>query len=470
MTTTTRSASGGTGLRRPRAAGILLTAIILIGLTYVASTLRPATQPGGATGAGVPVPVAIGLPGSAADAAATAMTPGSIGQIDRAIKVWAANLAAEPRDFISATTLASLYHARGRLTGDLADHQRALAAARTATEIAPSEPGARGIEAAILYTLHDFAGALDRAKALYRDDPAQLGALATMADAELELGRIADGRADFNRLASRATGPAVDIRLARLAFVTGDMRGALKLARTALATATVAAAAGETTDLGFYQYATGEYARLDGDSSAAAAGYRAALTTRPTDLGALVGLARIDADQGRTPEAIAGLEAAAAIQPQPETLGLLGDLLAASGDVAGANRQFATVRFIEQLGEIQSTVFDRVLIRFELDHGGASETVLAKARASLAGRPDTSGHDAVAWALYRLGRFEEAATEITAARADGAADARLLFHAGAVAIARGDASTGRSLVERAVALGPALDPIELAEARHLLGE
>ena len=58
-------------------------------------------------------------------------------QLDRGIKVWAANLVAEPRDFLSATTLAALYHERGRLTGDLADHQRALEAAQTAARSRP---------------------------------------------------------------------------------------------------------------------------------------------------------------------------------------------------------------------------------------------------------------------------------------------------------------------------------------------
>ena len=86
-------------------------------------------------------------------------------------------------------------------------------------------------------------------------------------------------------------------------------------------------------------------------------------------------------------------------------------------------------------------------------------------------RPDAdyTGHDTVAWALYRLGRFDEAAAEIKAAAADGAADARLLFHAGAIALARGDTSAGRKDLERALALGPALDPIERAEANRLLG-
>ena len=463
MTSATSSIPGRRGLRRPRAIGILVAAAAIVGMTYVSSVLlRPATP---ARTAIVPAAV-LGAPGAADPAA----VPGSVAQLDRGIKVWAANLAAEPRDFLSATTLAALYHERGRLTGDLADHQRALEAAQTAARVAPTEPAGRQLEAAIRYTLHDFSGAFADADALYRGDPTQLGALATRADAELELGRVGDARADYAVLSSHAAGPAVDIRLARLASVTGQPAEALRLARSARDGALAQAAAGETADVGFYQFAAGEYARLAGDAASARQGYAAALAVRDTDLGALVGLARIDAFDGQTSEAIAGLEKAAAIAPQPETLALLGDLRAATGDAAAASRQFETVRFIERLGEIASTVYDRALIRFELDHGSASDALLAKARTSLAGRPDTSGHDTVAWALYRLGRYDEASAEITAAAADGAADARLLFHRGAIALARGDAAGGRAALQSALALGPALDPIERAEAQRLLGQ
>jgi len=51
---------------------------------------------------------------------------------------------------------------------------------------------------------------------------------------------------------------------------------------------------------------------------------------------------------------------------------------------------------------------------------------------------------------------------------DGAADARFLFHRGAIAWAAGDASAGRADLERALAMGPALDPLERAEAEGLL--
>ena len=98
---------------------------------------------------------------------------GSIERIDRSITAWSKNLAANPLDFISATNLATLFHGRGRLSYDLGDHERALAAARTAIGIEPSHVPARALEATILFTLHDFEAAFAAADALVREDPGQ---------------------------------------------------------------------------------------------------------------------------------------------------------------------------------------------------------------------------------------------------------------------------------------------------------
>jgi tetratricopeptide (TPR) repeat protein len=471
MTTDVRTFTGRHGIRRPRMVGILAAACVLMVATYAVGALRPspssppARAGGGPAGPGAE-PGTLVAPGSTAD-----LVPGSIDQLDHAIAMWSANVAKEPRDFLSATTLASLYHERGRLNGDLADQQKALEAAVVAERAAPKETPARVLQAAIKFTLHDFQGAFGVAQAVVRDEPGNLGALATMADAELELGRVSDARADYDRLAAMpgTAGPALDVRLARLAYLSGDAAGAVERSRAALAATQTAAAAGQTVDLGFYEFAAAEYARLTGDVSSAKAGYEAALSARPTDLGALLGLARIEAFKGNPADAVATLRRAAAIAPQPETLGLLGDLESADGVAADGARQFQTIRFIEQLGEIQATVFDRVLLRFDLDHGTASEATLTKARASLAARPDAGGHDTVAWALYRLGRIREAATEIDAAGGAGSADARIVFHAGAIALAGGHAAAGRAALEHGLALGAALDPIERVEAHRLLG-
>ena len=462
MTTTTAPrTTSRMRVRRPRVVGVLIAAIALAATSYALSVTRPAPSPSRPANAAsaAAAPGEIGIPGSAVAQPAV----GSIGQIDHSIAAWSKNLAANPRDYLSADNLATLYHGRGRLTADLADQERALDATRTALRIAPSDPTARILEASIQFTIHDFEGAFATASALYASDPTQLGALATRADAELELGRIDAAAADYHALAAATSGAGVDVRLARLAYVTGDPASALARSRSALAQA---AAAGE--DPGFYDYAVAEYARLTGDPQAARAGYEAALKVRSTDLASLVGMARIDAFDGRMDAAIAGLERAAAIAPQPETLALLGDLLASRGETAAADDQFATVRLTGQLSALAGTVYDRQLIGFELDHGGATEATLAAARASLAARPDAAGHDLVAWALHRLGRDDAAAAESDAARATGIIDAKVLFHAGAIALGRGEADGGRALLRQALALGPALDPAARVEASSLL--
>ena len=193
MTSATSSIPGRRGLRRPRAIGILVAAALIVGMTYVSSVLlRPASpskapvRPGGR-------PRRSGSP--RIPRRCPARWPRSI----------AGSRSGRPTSRPSRATScrrrpsAALYHERGRLTGDLADHQRALEAAQTAARIAPTEPAGRLLEAAVRYTLHDFSGAFADADALYRGDPTQLGALATRADAELELGRVGDARCGLRR-------------------------------------------------------------------------------------------------------------------------------------------------------------------------------------------------------------------------------------------------------------------------------
>jgi tetratricopeptide (TPR) repeat protein len=455
--------------RRPRALGFLVAAAVIVVGSYAVAAIRPVGQPAGqavvpdAAGSAQPPVAAPKVPAAApqqrSDGGGTSAA--SLAQIDDSIGRWTKNLEGNPSDFLAATNLALLYHGRGRLSADLTDYERGLAAARTALDIVPSHGPARAAEASILFSLHDFAGAYAAADALVRADPSDIGALATRFDAGIELGRIDDARADLARL-DETGGPAVLIREARLASVTGDPDRALKLATAARAEAVE----DDAEDVGFYAYAVGEYARLAGDAQAARAAFAEALAIRSDDLGALIGLARVDAFEGRDDAAIDGLRGATAIAPQPESLALLGDLQAARGEPAAES--YDTVRFIGRLADVQATTFDRQLLAFELDHGGASEDLLARARRSVAERPDWSGHDLVAWTLYRLGRYDEAAGSISAAGALGADGARLRFHDGAIRLAAGDRAEGERLLRSALDLGPALDPLERAEATRLL--
>ena len=454
--------------RRPRAVGFVLAALAVVAGTYLASGLRPIPAPVGRAvpAAAAPAPAAPAGAPSTAGAPLDAGGPpnASLEQVDHSIAAWSKNLAANPHDYLAATNLAILYQGRGRLSYDLGDYQRSLDAARQALTIEPTDVEARLAEASTLVSLHDFDKARTTADEILVDVPGAPAALAVRFDAELELGRIDDARKDLAVLRSTG-GPAILIREARLASVTGDAARALQLATQARE----AAVDDEVQDLGIYESAVGEYARLAGDASTARAGYAAGLEIRPTDVGALIGMARIDAFEGNTGEAIRGLRRATSIAPQPEALALLGDLLQAADPAdAAAQKSFDTIRFIEQLGDIQATTFDRQLLRFEVDHGSANDALLSRVRTSVEARPDAAGHDLLAWTLYRVGRPADAAAEITAARALGADDARLRLHDGAIRIALGDGATGRELIRSAIDMGPALDPAERQEAARLL--
>ena len=266
---------------------------------------------------------------------------------------------------------------------------------------------------------------------------------------------------------SLAKGAAVDVRLARLAFVTGGTDQALALATQARDEATTDVAAGGSTDLGFYDYAVGEYARTAGDATTAKAGYQAALAVRSTDLGRSRRARphrrvrrRYDGGDRGAPEGRGDRP------PARDGRACSATCLAATGDATGAAKQFATVGFIEKLGEIQSTVYDRVILRFELDHGGATDALLAQARASLAARARLHRlrHGRVGAlpprTLRRGGRRDHVGA------ANGAADARLHLPPRGHRGRAGHADAGRADLQRALALGPALDPNERAEAEH----
>lgn len=463
MNLTVRRRASGPTFGRVRAGGILLAA----GLLAVSGWFVRPTDDGVADG-GVPTIPAPGVvsAGSAGSGSTGAGEAPAADRIDLAQRLafWVARVDQQPGDFLSWLHLAAAHAEHARRTADVSSYERAAVAVATAIEIVPNYPPAFGVRAAVRFATHDFAGAIDDAERVLETLPRDLAALAVLGDALAESGRL-DAAADaLARLAAVAAGPAVDVRMARLAYLSGKPSRSVSLARAAYD----AAARSGDPDAAFYAYALGEYARLAGDAVVARAGFEAALAARPDDLGALVGLARINAFDGRVSAAMDGLRRAAAIAPQPETLALLGDLLATTGDRAGARLHYDTVRLTAELSALAGSVYDRQLSLFELDHGGASEALLAAARSALDVRADAGGHDLVAWAAFRLGRLDEARRASVSALAGGTRDARILFHAGAIDLAGGDADRGRELLREALALGPALDLLERAEAERLL--
>jgi tetratricopeptide (TPR) repeat protein len=150
--------------------------------------------------------------------------------------------------------------------------------------------------------------------------------------------------------------------------------------------------------------------------------------------------------------------------PLVETAWLLGEARELAGDSAGAARAFADA-------EKEGTTTDRrtLSLMYSTRNVKAAEA-LALAEQERASRGDIYTEDALAWALYRNGRFADAQTAVRRARRYGTEDARLLFHEGAIEKALGHRENGRRLLSAALRQNPRFDVTGAAEARALLEE
>jgi tetratricopeptide (TPR) repeat protein len=290
--------------------------------------------------------------------------------------------------------------------------------------------------------------------------------LAIIGDARLELGEVDAAAAIYERIEQLAPGAPVEARLARVAFLRGDPAGAVALAESAHATAAADGQVGPA--LSWYAYLAGTLSLSGGAPESAATWFDRALSAWPGSYLALAGRARAAAALGHVEAAIDGYRAAIAIAPQPEALAALGDLLALQGDAGAAERQYDTVLAIARLQGADELVFNRQLVLFYVNHGRDAAGALALAERELAERRDAYGYDAHAWALLANGRAAEADAAMQRALAFGTRDAAILFHAGEIARAAGDAGLARGLLEEALAIRGALDPLSRARATAAL--
>jgi tetratricopeptide (TPR) repeat protein len=460
---------------RIRSIGLLVASAAIVVAGQAVTTLRGPEAPAvpAVAAPGAPVGVApVGPPPAvegpvSAPGAPFAAAPGSLAQIDRSIRSWTANLAANEADFISARNLAVLYEGRARLSGDISDYARASEAATRSLSIEPRQLDVQALHARLLLATHDFAGALAEAQRVDSLAPNQPAVLAILGDARLELGDVDGAETLYARIETLAPGPAVTARQARIAFLRGDSANAVSLAEAAHG---AARADGETGPaLSWYAYLAGTMSLSAGEPEEAVRWFDRAVDEWPASYLALAGRARAAAALGDTAAAIADYRASVEVAPQPDALTALGDLLALRGDAAAAEEQYATVEAIARLQAGDGgLVYNRQLALFLVDHHGDAAEALTLAERELEARKDVYGYDAYAWALLANGRAAEADAAISTALATGTRDARVLFHAGEIAHALGHDARARTLLEASLAIRGALDPLSASRAAAAL--
>jgi tetratricopeptide (TPR) repeat protein len=361
--------------------------------------------------------------------------------------------------------LAGLYLQRARATGSYGDYARAESTARASIALRDGRnAGAFTALASALLAQHRFADARDVALELDSLEPGVAGHQALLGEIDLELGRYDEARPIFAALRHDADQFSIAARLARWYELTGKLDAAERL--MAAARRRVAS----RTDLpreqrAWFDLRMGELAMKRGGLAAADSAFTRGLAVYPDDSRILGAQARLAVMRGDWRAAADAGERAIAIQLDPATLGALADAYAHLGDSTRAADYAAAMRVsaLRQPGPIH-----RGWGLFLLDRGTEVETVLAKAQEELRTRKDVYGYDLLGWALYRSGRYSEAALALSSALSQGTQDAMLFFHAGMVQRALGHADEARRLLALALATNPHFDAAHAREARQAL--
>ena len=346
---------------------------------------------------------------------------------------------------------------KARRSGDTGFYVNVEGCAAMALHIAPGHTTALALRALALMNNHAFDDARRTAEAILQRDPRDALALGVLSDALLELGRFDEAAATVQKMVDQRPDMASYSRAAYLRWLQGDGRHAAAFMRSALAGRD--ARDPEPAAWTFVQAGTIFWNQGDYDGSDAV--FAEAMKWLPDYPPALVGRARVAMSKGQPQAAVAWLEKAYRASPHPETAWLLGDAREMAGDGAGASREYERVIRDGRMND------KLTLALFYATKNRNADEALQLVEAERRTRGGVYVDDAHAWALFRAGRLREAREASDRALRLGTPDARLLYHAGAIRHAAGDAE-GLTLVRQALALNPRFDWTGAAEALRLV--
>lgn len=381
------------------------------------------------------------------------------------VAFWERRIEADPHDFTAYNKLADLYLRRARQTGDVTDYARAQTALDVSLRILPTGNADAQLQLAFVrVSLHDFRGGLDLANEALKSLPGDPYGLGIVGDAQLALGQYDEAEATYLAMAKAAPGLGSFSRLASLY----ELRGDLKQAELTWRNAVGVDGGTRPENSAWARVELGNFYLTHGRPDDAASAYDRALEAYPAYVHALAGQAAVAAARAQYDRAIGLYRGVTARYPLPDYVIALGDAYAAAGRPADAARQYALVDAIDQLYRSSGVNTDLQTAVFLADHDRNLEESLRTARAAAEDRPSIQSADALAWALYKSGHFEEARAHAEEALRLGTQQPLYLYHAGMIAAAAGDALAARDYLGRALAINPRFHVLHATEAERTL--
>jgi tetratricopeptide (TPR) repeat protein len=403
--------------------------------------------------------VASSLAGAAA--AQLPSMPAGASPAEQQIGAARAAIAAAPGDPEAHVALALALARRARETADSALYADGHAAIDQALAIDPGHYEAEKIRVWLLLGQHDFASALERAKALNKRMPDDVLVYGFLVDAHAELGQYQEAEEAAQWMLDLRQGNIPGLtRAAYLREMFGDVEGAIELMDAAFHRTRPT----ETEDRAWLLVQLAHLKRMSGALADAETLARQALDLFPGYHYALGELGRVKVAERKHDEAVGWFRRHYAAAPHPENLFTLGEALALSGQTAEASRTFAEFEAaaLEESDGVDNA--NRELVAYYVDHASMPADALRIATLELARRRDVYTLDAYAWALRANGRHAEARQIMEEALAVGIRDPRILYHAGAIAAAQRDVASATKYLDAALQQAPQSSVSEAARA------
>lgn len=351
-------------------------------------------------------------------------------------------LAAAPDDPAALAGLASAYLSRVRETGDATYYAKADELVRRATVgRAVTDADVAVAAGTLAASRHDFTSALAWGGVALRLAPARPAAYGLMTDALVELGRYDDAVIALQRMVDLRPDLASLSRVSYLRELHGDLDGAIDAMTRA-----IAAGAPRSEGAAWSSVQLGNLYLAKNDLSAADGAYEDALRRIPGYPYGVAGRARVLAMRGDLVGAAALYEGVAARSPAPDVVIALGDVYAAMGHTARAEKQYVLVAATQQLLAANGVRNDVDLALFDADHLRNGASSLAAARAEYAVRKSVHVADTLAWTEYRSGDVAVALAHSREATRLGTRDPLMLYRAAVIADAAGDAERASALL------------------------
>jgi len=396
---------------------------------------RPSSKPVPSAASGV-------LAEHALTGAAGGITASTVARLEEQVRL-------EPRDASTLTQLGFAYQLRWRETADASYLPRSELALRRAIRFGTEDADAVLGLGSLALIRHEFREGLAYGEQARRLLPGSARPYGVIGDALIELGRYHAAFAAFDRMVSIKPSLASYARVAYARELTGDLAGAASAMRLALE-----ASGGEPeptawalVELSKLQLSLGRVGVADREA-------RSALRAFPGYPNARIQLAHVDAVRGRFGAAVGDARRAADAVPTAQAVSLLADLLERTGRTAEARRQRATVGVVEQLLRASGVRVDLESAVYRADnHIGPADTV-ELARKARAARPSIYGDDALAWALARAGRCDDALPLAARSLRLGTRDPLLFFHRGYAEGCAGNRAAMRQWYARALDVNP----------------